>query len=174
MRSTAQKTSKTENIVLITLDGLRWQELFKGADSLFVDDTGMIKSMGSLLGDFWHEDPKLRRKMLFPFVWNTVATQGQIYGNRAHGNMVNNQNKMWFSYPGYNEVLSGFADDERINSNSKINNPNVTFLEYLNQKPEYKGKVMAFGFGTYFHTSPIRNVVEFRSTQVSIRRKERT
>jgi hypothetical protein len=139
------KTHKTENIVLITLDGLRWQELFKGADSLFVDDSGMIKSMGSLLGDFWHEDPKLRRKMLFPFVWNTVATQGQIYGNRAHGNMVNNQNKMWFSYPGYNEVLSGFADDERINSNSKINNPNVTFLEYLNQKPEYKGKVMAFG-----------------------------
>ncbi|MDP2043266.1 MAG: phosphoglyceromutase, partial [Algoriphagus sp.] len=42
------KTHKTENIVLITLDGLRWQELFKGADSLFVDDTGMIKSMGSL------------------------------------------------------------------------------------------------------------------------------
>ncbi|WP_332914078.1 hypothetical protein [Algoriphagus boritolerans] len=52
---------------------------------------------------------------------------------------------MWFSFPGYNEVLCGFADDERINSNAKINNPNVTFLEYLNQNPEYQGKVFAFG-----------------------------
>jgi hypothetical protein len=142
----SQKPSyKTENIVLITLDGLRWQEVFKGADSLFIDDTGMVKSAGSLLGDFWHEDPLVRRQLLFPFFWNTIATQGQIYGNRAYGNMVNNANSMWFSYPGYNEVLSGFADDERITSNSKINNPNVTFLEYLNKNSAFQGKVYAFG-----------------------------
>lgn len=141
----AQKTTKTENVILITFDGLRWQELFKGADSLLVDDTGMIHQSGSLLEEFWHPDPLERRKMLFPFFWNTIANHGQIYGNRAYGNKVNNSNGMWFSYPGYNEFLSGFADDERINSNSKINNPNVTLLEYLNQRPEYKGKVMAFG-----------------------------
>lgn len=139
------KTTKTENIILITFDGLRWQELFKGADSLMIDDTGLIESPGSLLKDFWHEDPIKRREMLFPFFWSTIAKQGQLYGNRAYGNLVNNSNNMWFSYPGYNEILSGFADDERINSNSKINNPNVTLLEYLNQKPEFKGKVMAFG-----------------------------
>lgn len=138
-------TYKTENIILITFDGLRWQELFRGADSLLVDDTGMIETPGSLLKDFWHESLTERRKMLFPFFWSTVAAQGQLYGNRAYGNKVDNSNKMWFSYPGYNEVLSGFADDNRINSNSKINNPNVTFLEYLNQKPEFKGRVMAFG-----------------------------
>jgi hypothetical protein len=136
---------KTENIILITFDGLRWQELFRGADSLMVDDTGMIQSAGSLLDDFWDNDPTVRRSKLFPFFWSTIATQGQLYGNRAYGNHVNNSNNMWFSYPGYNEVLSGFADDERINSNSKTNNPNVTLLEYLNQKPAFKGKVMAFG-----------------------------
>jgi hypothetical protein len=140
-----KKTTKTENIVLITFDGLRWQELFKGADSLMVDDTGLIDKAGSLLADYWHPDPIKRREMLFPFFWNTLAKNGQIYGNRAYENMVNNSNTMWFSYPGYNEVLSGAADDARINSNSKINNPNVTFLEYLNQMPSYKGKVMAFG-----------------------------
>ncbi|MFN3998608.1 alkaline phosphatase family protein [Algoriphagus sp.] len=143
--SFAQKTSKTENIVLISIDGLRWQEVFKGADSLFIDDTGLIKSAGSLLDDFWHEDPLVRRKLLMPFAWSTIASQGQIYGNRAYGNMANNANSFWFSYPGYNEILSGFADDERIKSNAKINNPNVTLLEYLNQKSEYKGKVYAFG-----------------------------
>lgn len=136
---------KTENIVLITLDGMRWQEIYKGADSILVDDTGMIETPGSLLGDFWNENPLERRKMLMPFFWETLASKGQLYGNRAYGNNVNNSNKMWFSYPGYNEVLSGFADDERINSNSKINNPNVTLLEHFNKMPEYKGKVMAFG-----------------------------
>ncbi|TDK47258.1 sulfatase-like hydrolase/transferase [Algoriphagus formosus] len=141
----AQKVTKTENVILITFDGLRWQELFKGADSLMVDDTGLIDTPGSLLADYWHTDSKKRREMLFPFFWSTIAAEGQLYGNRLFGNKVDNSNKMWFSYPGYNEVLSGFADDERINSNSKINNPNVTFLEYLNQMPEYNGKVMAFG-----------------------------
>lgn len=136
---------KTEHVVLITLDGMRWQEVFKGADSLLVDDTGMIESPGSLLKDFWDRDPLKRREMLLPFFWNTLSKEGQIYGNRAYGNKVDNSNHMWFSYPGYNEFLSGFADDERINSNDKINNPNVTLLEYLNQLPEYKGKVMAFG-----------------------------
>jgi hypothetical protein len=136
---------KTENIVLITFDGLRWQELFKGADSLMINDTGMIETPNSLLADYWDTEPDKRREMLFPFFWNTIAKEGQIYGNRMVGNLVDTQNKMWFSYPGYNEILSGFADDSRITSNDKINNPNITFLEYLNQMPEYEGKVMAFG-----------------------------
>ena len=136
---------KTENVVLITFDGLRWQELFKGADSLLVNDTGMIETPNSLLADYWSPDPIQRREKLFPFFWNTIAKEGQIYGNRAVGNLVDTQNKMWFSYPGYNEILSGFSDDTRITSNDKINNSNITFLEYLNQMPDYEGKVMAFG-----------------------------
>jgi hypothetical protein len=139
------KTTKTENIVLITLDGLRWQEIYGGVDSLFVDDTGMIEHAGSLLPDFWHPDPLKRRELLFPFVWGTLAKQGQLFGNRVYGNKVDTQNKLWFSYPGYNELLSGFADDARIRSNDKVNNPNTTFLEHLNQLPEYQNKVMAFG-----------------------------
>ena len=139
------KTTKTEHVVLVTLDGLRWQELFRGADSLFVDDTGMIKNHGSLLEEFWHTDPKVRRGKLFPFVWGTISQQGQIYGNRYLGVKVDTQNKLWFSYPGYNELLSGSADDIRIRSNDKVPNPNKTFLEYLNELPAYQNKVMAFG-----------------------------
>ncbi|MFC4873833.1 phosphoglyceromutase [Negadavirga shengliensis] len=141
----AQATSNTENIFLVTVDGLRWQEVFKGADSLFVDDTGMVKDMGSLLDEFWDPDPQKRREMLLPFFWSTIKQDGQIYGNRAYGNRVDISNTMLFSYPGYNEILCGFADDERINSNSKTDNPNITLLEYLNQMPAYQGKVLAFG-----------------------------
>lgn len=135
---------QTENVILITLDGLRWQELFSGADSLLVDDSGYVKNPEALTEEFWHEDPLKRREMLMPFFWNTIANRGQLYGNRKYDNKVDCANTMWFSYPGYNEILAGFADDDRINSNAKTNNPNITVLEYLNKQPEFKGKIAAF------------------------------
>jgi predicted AlkP superfamily pyrophosphatase or phosphodiesterase len=51
---------------------------------------------------------------------------------------------MLFSYPGYNEILTGAADDERITSNDKVDNPNLTVLETLNRDKRYAGKVAAF------------------------------
>ncbi len=135
----------TENIFLITLDGLRWQELFNGADSLLIDDSGYVDDPEALVEEFWHDDPLERRKMLMPFFWSTIAEQGQLLGNRMYGNKVDCSNYMWFSYPGYSEILCGFADDDRIKSNDKIQNPNVTVLEWLNNQPEFKGGVAAFG-----------------------------
>ncbi|HLW33752.1 MAG TPA: hypothetical protein VKX40_15940, partial [Aequorivita sp.] len=105
---------KTENVVLITFDGLRWQELFAGADSLLVDDSGYVGSPEALTEEFWHSDPLKRREMLMPFFWGTLAKEGQLYGNRKYDNKVDCSNSMWFSYPGYNEILTGFADNERI------------------------------------------------------------
>ncbi|WP_375584699.1 alkaline phosphatase family protein [Cyclobacterium xiamenense] len=141
----AQKTTKTENVFLITVDGLRWQELFRGADSLFVDDTGMVEKQGELLEEYWHTDPSRRRELLMPFTWSTLAKAGQLHGNRYLGNRVDLRNNMLFSYPGYNEILTGRADDARITSNDKNNNPNITLLEHLQQMPAYRGKVLAFG-----------------------------
>src|SRR5690606_20166632 len=135
---------QTENVILITLDGLRWQELFSGADSLLVDDSGYVKNPEALTEEFWHEDPLKRRGMLMTFFGNTIANRGQLYGNRKYDNKVDRANTMWFSDPGYNEILAGFADDDRINSNAKTNNPNIPVLEYLNKQPEFKGKIAAF------------------------------
>ncbi len=53
-------------------------------------------------------------------------------------------NGLWFSYPGYAEMLSGIADP-RIDSNNRIPNPNVTVLEWLNGKPAFAGRVASFG-----------------------------
>lgn len=140
----AQK-GKTENVFIITFDGLRWQELFTGADSTLAVTKEYVSKPDALMETFWAPTPEERRKILFPFFWSTIATQGQLYGNRNYQNYVNCSNHMWFSYPGYNEILTGAADDQRINSNGKINNPNVTVLEHLNSLPEFKGKVAAFG-----------------------------
>ncbi len=132
-------------VVLITLDGLRWQELFSGADSLLVGNKEYVGNIDELKSDFWKNTAEERREALFPFLWKTVSKIGQIHGNRAKNSKVNLTNSMWFSYPGYNEILSGKADDENITSNSKINNPNKTVLEIINEMPKYKGKVAAFG-----------------------------
>lgn len=51
---------------------------------------------------------------------------------------------MQFSYPGYNELLCGHPDDERINTNNPVWNPNISILEVANNTDRYKGKVLAF------------------------------
>lgn len=139
----AQQKNKTENIVLITLDGFRWQEVFNGADSSFMKQQSHLKDP-QLKEKFWKNDLDARRKALLPFFWTTIASQGQLYGNRSAGCKVNVTNNQWFSYPGYNELLTGKADNERVHSNDKFYNPNTNILEFVNSQPAFKGKVAAY------------------------------
>ena len=142
--SFSQTKISDQKVFLITLDGLRWQELFSGADSLLVKNENYVRHPENLYNWAWREKPKDRRLALMPFVWNEVIEIGQIYGNRNLGNKVNLSNGMWFSYPGYNEILTGKADDQNIFSNDKIPNPNETILEQF-AKTYDPLKVAAFG-----------------------------
>ncbi|MFK5974746.1 MAG: sulfatase-like hydrolase/transferase [Flavobacteriaceae bacterium] len=143
--ATAQEKKNAPKVVLITLDGLRWQELFTGADPLLVANKKYVNDTSGLKEHFWKDTAKDRREALLPFFWTEIINMGQIHGNRNLGSKVNLTNTMWFSYPGYNEILTGRADDTRIDSNAKINNPNTTLLEIANNTTKYKGKVAAFG-----------------------------
>lgn len=137
---------RTENVVLVTLDGMRWQEVFGGADSaLFRQSKYYYADRQKLQKDFGQGPPAQRRQALMPFLWGTVARQGQLYGNREAGSLVNVTNTMRFSYPGYNEILTGAPDDARIHSNDPLDNPNASVLEVLNQQPAFRGKVAVFG-----------------------------
>lgn len=136
--------NQSPKIVLITLDGLRWQELYTGADKLLVANKEYVGDTTALKANFWRDMAVQRREALMPFLWTKAIKMGQFHGNRNLGSQVNLTNKHWFSYPGYNEILSGKADDDRINSNDKINNPNTTVLEIINNSPPNKGKVAAF------------------------------
>ncbi len=135
--------SKTENIVIVTLDGMRWEEVFGGADSSILKNKKYTKDSSGTSKDFWMDDAAARRRKLFPFFWSTIATEGQLYGNRWAGNKVNNANPYWFSYPGYNEIFTGYPDTA-VNSNDKIWNKNTNVLEFINQQKKYSGKVAAF------------------------------
>jgi len=127
---------KTRNVILVIADGVRWQEVFTGADPTLLN--------ADLKARYWDEDPVVRRGKLFPFLWQTVASQGQIYGNQEKGSIARVTNNLSFSYPGYNEMASGVADP-RIDSNEYGPNPNVTVFEWLNTRPGFAGKVEVFG-----------------------------
>lgn len=142
--ASAAQSLETENVFLITIDGLRWQELFTGADPDLIDNENYVDDPNDLRKLFWADNATRRREMLLPFFWSVIVREGQIYGNRSFGNYVNVTNKYLFSYPGYSEILTGFAD-ERIDSNDKIPNPNKTVLEFVNEQPGFEGRVAAFG-----------------------------
>ena len=133
-----------ENVVLITLDGLRWEEVFTGADAWLLENPKYTSDVDAVRDRFWRESPEERREALMPFFWSTIASQGRIHGNRALGSNVNVTNTRVFSYPGYNEILTGFVD-EAIDSNDKVPNANETLLEWVNKQPGFEGKVTAFG-----------------------------
>lgn len=139
----AQQTA-TEHVVVITFDGLRWQEVFGGADKKLIRSEKYSKQPEALKAQYWHSSYKKRRELLMPFFWSTLASQGELIGNRRKDSKMKLTTKKWKSYPGYNELLSGYADPY-LTRNAKIHNQNVTVLEWLNQQPEFRGKVAVFG-----------------------------
>lgn len=137
-------STKTENVIFVMTDGLRWQEVFRGADaSLINKEQGGVEDVAALKDLYWSDDQKERREKLMPFVWSTIASSGQIYGDRDEDSDAVVTNKLNFSYPGYSEALCGFADS-RVKSNDKIPNPNKTVFEWLNEQPAFHGNVAAF------------------------------
>ncbi len=135
----------SENIIIITTDGLRWQELFKGMDSAIANNSRYNEGDSSyIFHNYWAATEEERRKKLMPFFWNNIGKMGQAFGNRVYKNEVDVSNPHSFSYPGYSEIFTGFGDPD-INSNSYPANPHTTVLEYLHQQPRYRNKVAAFG-----------------------------
>ena len=147
----AASALKTRNVVLIVSDGLRWQEIFSGADPALLNEKegGIWDDAKRLRRDYWRDDVSERRIALFPFLWNVVAKQGQIFGSQTKGSVAHVTNGLSFSYPGYNEMLSGHPD-HRIDSNEFGINPNLTVFEWLNHFPEFQGKVAVYGTWSVF------------------------
>lgn len=138
-----QNSLRTRNVVIITDDGLRWEEVFRGADSSLIDkNSGGVEDPDALRRSFGGDTPEQRREKLMPFFWTTVARKGLVLGNRDRNSPVRATNGKYLSYAGYNEMLTGNADP-RIDFNDKRPNPNVTVLEWLSQRDSEKFRVSA-------------------------------
>ena len=142
--SFSQAKKKTENLILITIDGLRWNEVFQGADSLILFTQNLKKGyLNNITSKYWSANALERRHKLMPFLWTTIAQQGRIYGNREYENNVSVKNPYNISYPGYNEIFTGYPDTA-IRSNDLLENPNENVFEFINKQPGFKGKVASF------------------------------
>jgi hypothetical protein len=137
---------KTQTVVLIVSDGLRWQEIFTGAEADLLNEKegGSWLSSEELRKRYWRESAAERRALLFPFLWGTIAKRGQIFGNQSLGSVAHVTNGKAFSYPGYNEMSTGYPNDA-IDSNEFGPNPNATVFEWLNRSEEFRGRVAIYG-----------------------------
>jgi hypothetical protein len=136
---------KTQNVFLIISDGLRWQEVFNGADELLMNkENGGVADTNALRRAYWRATPESRRSALLPFVWTEISRHGQLFGNQAKGSVVSVTNGKNFSYPGYNEIITG-SGDPRVDSNDKRLNPNQNVFEWLDRSAGLKGRVAVFG-----------------------------
>lgn len=140
----AAEISAAENVIFITWDGFRWQEFFSGAEKALISkELGGVPEVKETRDAFWAETPEARREKLLPFVWGKIAKEGQIFGDPAKKAAAKITNGLKFSYPGYNEMLTGYPNPAII-SNAKVANPNVNVLEHLHRQKEFAGKVAAF------------------------------
>lgn len=142
-RAEAQRAP--ENVVLIVSDGLRWQEVFRGADTALVNRRfGGVEDTAALSRAFVRGTRDSARAALLPFVWTVVARRGQLLGDRDSAGDAVVTNGLKFSYPGYSEMITGHPDP-RIDSNDGPPNPNLTVFEWLARQPGYRGHVALFG-----------------------------
>lgn len=137
-------TRATENVLLVTLDGLRWQDVFTGADNAMLNaDDGRVADLRATRQRFWRGEPEARRELLMPFLWTTIAKEGQLFGDPSRGSPAKVTNPHRFSYPGYAELLVGFVNP-LVDSNNKFPNPDQTVLEWLHGRPGFAGRIAAF------------------------------
>jgi hypothetical protein len=139
-RSSAQPAggAAADHVIVISLDGVRTQEMFGGLDA------GILQSVigpkrkvedHPLYARFWRDTREARREVLMPFLWGTFLRQhGSIVGDREAGSVMTLGNTLRFSYPGYAELMTGAAHDDVITSNDNRRYPFETVLQFLRRE----------------------------------------
>jgi hypothetical protein len=142
--------AQPDNVILVTFDGMRWQEVFQGVDVRLAGNPDYTVQASVIRDRFSAATPVESAARLLPFIHGVMEQEGTLIGNRSQGSCAHVTNPWYFSYPGYNEILTGRADPA-IDSNDPVPNANVTVLEWLNDaKPGFSGKVAAFGSWNVF------------------------
>src|SRR5258706_2640969 len=85
MLTNCAAAGKTENVIMITIDGMRWQEMFTGADSALLNGYfGGVENLKMTKERFWRDTPEMRREALMPVFWGKIGRQGPIFGESGH------------------------------------------------------------------------------------------
>ena len=151
-----QAAPARDNLILVTLDGVRAAEMFGGLDAEILRSTlGKDAKLedSPTFKRFNGATAAERREKLMPFFWKELmAKHGSVAGNKALESSVTLTNTHRFSYPGYSEILTGEAHDDVIKSNDRIQNPYPTVLEELKERLKLPvAGVAAFGSWEVFN-----------------------
>jgi len=87
--------TKDPVVVIVALDGVRWQDVFEGVDPVLAQKKGLAP----------HE--VLRPEQLMPNLHDIVWTRGAALGAPGHGAAIYATGPNYVSLPGYAEMLSG-------------------------------------------------------------------
>lgn len=140
---------QTANVILVTLDGVRIQELFSGLDPLLAEHSESVDYSDIELARerYWRDTPEARREALMPFFWKTLAPKGIVLGNKDKGSSVKVRNGILWSSPGYSEIMTGEPQSDVID-NTLVRYPHRTFLEYVRAELELEPRQVA-QFGSW-------------------------
>jgi len=121
----------TRNVILLTLDGVRVQEVFGGIDETIArhDAEQVYSEIATARERYGAGTPEARREALWPYFWKTLAPQGLVFGNGAHGSHVKVQNRVLWSTPGYTEIMTG-APKAEVTDNDNLRHEYTTVLEH--------------------------------------------
>ena len=111
----ASGIGNNSNVILITLDGVRWQEFFNGSDPL------LSKNISSEY--YGHA---------FPLFWEKYSHQSAIYGHRKSGSPMSTD-AVPVSLPGYKSIFLGHDHDcnDAIENTSSDAFPDLFILFYV-------------------------------------------
>lgn len=129
---TAQRPA--EHVVYVTLDGVRPEDLFGGADSLILFDrqASGIDDTAATRRRFWRPTAEARRRALMPFLWDSLVPRGVLVG-ALDGAPVTITNGLKFSAPGYLEMYSGKAQPS-VTSNDDRRYPIRTIFDVVRDR----------------------------------------
>lgn len=141
---------RTRNVILITADGMRIQELFGGMDPVIADAKDKksgIYDQKRARARYWRDTREERRRALMPFFWDTLAPLGIVLGDKERGSSVTVTNPLLFSAPGYAEILTGQPQAD-VQTNDLIRYPHETVLEFARRELGL-GRMQVATFGSW-------------------------
>ena len=80
--ATALIGAETKNVFLITADGLRWEEVFRGAEEMpFTKQSGNFGSREFIQKEFWRRTAEARREALQDFAWAVLTGKEFLFNH---------------------------------------------------------------------------------------------
>lgn len=114
----SEPTAETRSVVLVALDGVRWQEIFGGVDPELAARAGMAPR------------EVIAADALLPNLYERMVRRGAALGAPGHGAEVRASGPNFISLPGYREMFSG-APDDRCTTNDCAPTDRKTIVDHI-------------------------------------------